>query len=223
MMIEEEKFNKLMEETEKRMAERNINTTANYEKKDGILDEEKIKLIEKQIHLGEDNVKMIQQRNYELRQRMMEKSISEKKQKIKGELYVNKDGREKVKITVGLIVAALGISGLVYGFNENEKLGLYNKVLNEKMEQELTDEQISAYNRDQEKNSAIANYIDKHNEIKEAKDSLDSIDYNILGDSLILDKEYIKQDSSYTISEKTQDAIDVATDKVIEEYKGRVH
>ena len=114
------------------------------------------------------------------------------------------------------------MAGVTAGARIGEKVSTYDRVLETKMEQELNKDQITAYHNDQDRTNGINNWFDKNSDINAAKQELDSDDYN-LHEARITDSdiEYLPFEAESFLTEKDQDAINLAADKVIEEYKGR--
>lgn len=162
--------------------------------------------------------------NRELYQNYARKSEKASKQEIHGKTYVGSKNKKLYKI-IGYSLAAIAATvGITAGAKANEKVSIYNDVLEIKMEQELNKDQITAYHNDQDRTNRISNWIDKNSEINAARKELNSDDYDLHGVRITdSDIEYLPFDgySLMNLTEKDQDAIHLAADKVIEEYKGR--
>lgn len=162
--------------------------------------------------------------NRELYQNYANKSKKASKQEIHGKTYVGSKNKKLYKIIGYSLAAIAAIVGITAGAKANEKVSIYNDVLETKMEQELNQDQVTAYHNDQDKSNALSNWLDKKSKINDAFKELNPDDYNFHGARITdSDIEYIPfdGDSLFNLSEKEQDAIASATDKVIEEYKGR--
>lgn len=149
------------------------------------------------------------------------------RQEVYGKKYVGKQGKEKkesvIPLFCSLAMLTVSLTSGIVAADKLEQVSYYNKVLEQKMEQELTENQMAAYQKDQERNM-IMNTIEKLGQIKEAHQMLDNSNYDIIGNNISdMTTEYLPfdEDSLIQLSEKDQDAIDVATDQVIEEYKSR--
>ncbi len=166
----------------------------------------------------------------EILQNLYLKSIQNGKmrQEVHGKKYPGKQGKQvkdNVKpIIFSLATVAVGLTVGIGTIEISDQVSHYNTVLEQKMEQELTTSQIAAYQKDQDMGNLITNTIEKLGEIDEAKKTLDNSNYDILGNNISdSETEYLPfdKDDLFQLSEKQQDAIDVATDQVIEEYKSR--
>ena len=181
------------------------------------IQEENQQLIEKFTGIvSESEKEKIRQRFYQNSIQTKEKT---KKQGIRGKLYANKNRIKNLLIIVAGIATTLVI---VKGVAISEEVSHYNKVLEQKMETELTDRQVEAYRNDHD--NFISNTIEACQQIEEAKTSLNPEDYNLQGINITNhDNEYLTwdDDSFINLTEQTQDAIDIATDEVISEYRRR--
>ena len=122
------------------------------------------------------------------------------------------------------MAAAVGLTASIATVSKLDQVSHYNTVLEQKMEQELTDTQIAAYQKDQDMGNLITNTIEKLGEIQAAKETLDTSNYDVMENNISASTiEYLPldEDGLFPLSEKDQDAIDIATDQVIEEYKSR--
>lgn len=178
---------------------------------------------ERKIDFSDDEIEAIEKRFLDF---SIQTDDKKKKKEIFGKLYVSKKNIELIKKRIITALKIAGAIAIVYasfkGAEAYEIVDTYNEVLNQKMENELTDEQIAIY-KDEHQNG-ISNVIEAFQEIDTAKDSIDSNNYNFLGQNINeTDKEYLPfdEDSLINLSEQQQDVIDVATDNVIEEYQGR--
>lgn len=160
-------------------------------------------------------------RKMELYQNYASKSKKASKQEIFGKTYVGIENK-KLYIVLSAIISAAVSVGIMAGARIDEKVSTYDSVLETKMEQELNKDQITAYHNDQDRTNGISNWFDKNSDINAAKQELDSDDYN-LHEARITDSdvEYLPFEAESFLTEKDQDAINLAADKVIEEYKGR--
>lgn len=162
--------------------------------------------------------------NKEFYQNYVNKSKKASKQEIHGKTYVSSKNKELFR-NIGFAVAVIAVmAGVTAGARIDEKVSTYDSVLKTKMEQELNKDQIAAYHNDQDRTNSINNWFDKNSDINAAKQELNSDDYD-LHEARITDSdiEYLPFDgeSLMVLTEKDQDAIHLAADKVIEEYKGR--
>ncbi len=162
--------------------------------------------------------------NKEFYQNYVNKSKKVSKQEIHGKTYVGSKNKELYRI-ISIVVAGIAVmAGVTAGARIDEKVSTYDRVLETKMEQELNKDQITAYHNDQDRTNGINNWFDKNSDINAAKQELNSDDYD-LHEARITDNdiEYLPFDgeSLMVLTEKDQDAIHLAADKVIEEYKGR--
>lgn len=169
--------------------------------------------------LDMSSVKLVQEKFY---QNSIQDDKGSKRQEIHGETYKGKgDLLDKVKIAVGVASLIIAAGAMVKAADVYATVDQYNDVLETKMEQELTEGNINAYNSDHD--NAIIDGIKDYQAIQEAKKELkETGNYNIVGDNITdTDKEYQKfdEDSIYTMSNLTEDAIDVVSDQVIDEYK----
>lgn len=159
-----------------------------------------------------------------LYQNYASKSKKASKQEIFGKTYVGSKNKKLYKIIVYSLAVIAAAAGITAGAKANEKVSIYNDVLETKMEQELNKDQIAAYHNDQDRTNCISNWIDKNSDINAAEKELNSDDYDLHGVRITdSDIEYLPFDgySPMNLTEKDQDAIHLAADKVIEEYKGR--
>lgn len=147
-------------------------------------------------------------------------SIRDKKNRMKqpchGEKYakgITKTKTQAFLLGCGVMLAgSLGVKGLNYINTMDE----YNRVLNQKKMETFTPTQLE--NLDELSNKEkLENY-------EEALASLDSNNYDAKGKKTTGDvSKYYKydEDSILNLSEKQMDAIDIATDKEIEEIKSK--
>lgn len=145
-----------------------------------------------------------------------------KRQEIHGETYKRKDDLlKRINVAVGILSLIAAASAIAKSVDVYATVDQYNRVLETKMEQELTEGNINAYNRDHD--IPIIDGIKDYQTIQEAKSELkETGNYNTVGDNITdTDKEYQKFDngSIYTLSNLTEDAIDMVSDQVIDEYK----
>lgn len=145
---------------------------------------------------------------------IQDKNYSKKKQ-IHGKTYVGKKAFYMAIAVAGVILTSKVVE-------ITSEVSEYNRILNQKMESELNHSEQALYQ--EEHKNPILNAIDAYQQIKEEKENLNSEHYNFLGEN-IQDNHttYLPFDerSSFNLSEKSQDAIDMATDQVISEYQGR--
>lgn len=142
-----------------------------------------------------------------------------KRQQVHGKTYVGKRTVRDLVIAASAISIAILVSKGGYIATE---LMEFDNALDKKMATELTEEERTAY-KDDHKNW-FATAFENYEEIADAKESLNPDDYDIQGNNITdTDKEYLPfdEDGLFRISEFQQDAIDIATDNVIEEYQGR--
>ena len=159
--------------------------------------------------------------NKELYQNYVNKSKKASKQEIHGKTYVGIEN-EKLYIVLSAIISGAVSVGIMTGAIIDEKVSTYDRVLETKMEQELNKDQIAAYHNDQDRTNSISNWFDKNSDINTAKKELDSDDYALHGVRITdSDIEYLPFEAGSLLTEKDQDAIHLAADKVVEEYKGR--
>lgn len=166
--------------------------------------------------LNRTELEKIQQNFY---QNSIQDTEKTKKIRIFGNLYVNKKLAKRIIVVVVAIVGSIVVGKTITSISE---INEYNRVLKQKMETELTDEQIEMYHNDHA--NPISNIFEAYQEIDEGKDSLNPDHYNFFGDNINdPDKEYLPfdGDSFINLSEYQQDAIDIATNNVIEEYHGK--
>lgn len=160
----------------------------------------------------------------EFRDRYFENSIQDvnksKKQKVRGETYRGKKDLIKnietaLKISSAILVLGITLKGVeVYNV-----VDAYNDVLEQKMENELTEGNINAYNKYH--SHPIIDGLADYQAIKDAKEELkETGNYNILGTNVENpDKEYTTYTvDEYRLSNLQEDAIDMVTDNVIDEY-----
>lgn len=160
-------------------------------------------------------------RKMELYQNYASKSKKASKQEIFGKTYVGIEN-EKLYIVLSAIISAAVSVGIMAGARIDEKVSTYDRVLETKMEQELNKDQITAYHNDQDRTNGINNWFDKNSDINAAKQELDSDDYDLHGVRITdSDIEYLPIEAGSLLTQEDQDAINLAADKVIEEYKGR--
>lgn len=160
--------------------------------------------------------------NKEFYQNYVNKSKKASKQEIHGKTYVGSKNKKLYRI-ISIVVAGIAVmAGVTAGARIGEKVSTYDSVLKTKMEQELNKDQIAAYHNDQDRTNSINNWFAKNSDINAAKQELNSDDYN-LHEARITDSdiEYLPFEAESLLTEKDQDAIHLAADKVIEEYKGR--
>lgn len=151
-----------------------------------------------------------------------------KKQQVYGELYVSKENKQKIKdrITIALKIAA-GIMLLYTAVKANdiyETVSMYNNVVDTKMQNELTEENVNAYNYDHDR--PLIDGLRDYSNIKEIEDELmDSDNYDFMGNATIdTGIEYMKfdEDALYNMPEVRQSAIDIYADQVVEEYSSHM-
>lgn len=170
------------------------------------------------MNMTNDNSK----RNKEFYENYVNKSKKASKQEIHGKTYVGSKNKKLYRI-ISIVVAGIAVmAGVTAGARIGEKISTYDSVLKTKMEQELNQDQVTAYHNDQDKSNALSNWLDKKSKINDAFKELNPDDYNFhearITDS---DIEYLPFEAESLLTEKDQDAIHLAADKVIEEYKGR--
>lgn len=180
-------------------------------------------------------VKMVQDKNKEMkeeeakvvaeqvRNRLLEvmekKSITPKKHVIFGELYKGK-GITKGNITRACIVAGVALAAIttLKVASDINKSNEYKAVLNTKVENELS------YNDAKEfTDTRDVSYIESMKALKEAEKSLDKGDYDKHGNRIDGTKSiYNHQDDlSITYTDKEYDAMELAANNEIEEFKKR--
>lgn len=145
---------------------------------------------------------------------IQDKNLSKRKQ-IHGKTYVG-------KTTLYVALAVAGIVLVSRGAQVVSEISEYGRVLEKKVENELTDSEQDLF--EEEHANGFLNIIDAYQNIQEGKDSLNSEHYNFFGENIHdNNREYLPFDerSALTLSEKQQDAIDIAVDKIIGEYQGR--
>lgn len=187
--------------------------------------------VKKMENLDLSMVKIVQEKakEREILQNLYQKSIQNGKmrQEVHGKKYVSKQGKqakENIKPIILTLAAAVGLTASIATVSKLDQVSHYNTVLEQKMEQELTDTQIAAYQKDQDMGNLITNTIEKLGEIQAAKETLDTSNYDMMENNISASTiEYLPldEDGLFPLSEKDQDAIDIATDQVIEEYKSR--
>lgn len=144
-----------------------------------------------------------------------------KKQEIHGKTYVDKNKMvENIKVigTAAILVASIVITGKV--ISTMNLVSTYNDIMNEKIEAELNQGQKNAY-EDRHKNP-ITSAIEHYQNIQEAKNDLKATgNYNFWGDNIKdPDKEYTEYEiDDINLTNITEDAIEIATDKEIDESK----
>lgn len=155
-------------------------------------------------------------------------SNNTKKQEIRGETYVGKSESLTKKIGIALKITAgiLAVAVTVEAGKMAITLDEYNDVLNEKMEQQLTDGEIAYY--ENVHSNPIKNAFESYTEIKDVEKQLKQTDnYDLLGNNITgNNKEYeyeYTRDDLFPISNLTEDAIDIVTDNVVEESRGHFH
>ena len=170
------------------------------------------------MNMTNDNSK----RNKEFYENYVNKSKKASKQEIHGKTYVGSKNKKLYRI-ISIVVAGIAVmAGVTAGARIDEKVSTYDRVLETKMEQELNKDQITAYHNDQDRTNGINNWFDKNSNINAAKQELNSDDYN-LHEARITDSdiEYLPFEAESFLTEKDQDAINLAADKVLDESKGR--
>ena len=187
--------------------------------------------VKKMENLDLSMVKIVQEKakEREILQNLYQNSIQNGKmqQEVHGKGYVGKQGKqakENIKPLILTLAAAVGLTASIATVSKLDQVSHYNTVLEQKMEQELTDTQIAAYQKDQDMGNLITNTIEKLGEIQAAKETLDTSNYDVMENNISASTiEYLPldEDGLFPLSEKDQDAIDIATDQVIEEYKSR--
>lgn len=138
-----------------------------------------------------------------------------KRKEIHGKTYMGKVSFYVALAVAGIILASKGIENI-------SEIAEYNRVLEQKIEKELTDSEQALYH--QEHSNIISNTVEAYQNIKDSEDSLISEYYNIFGENVSdFSLEYLPFDerSFFNLSERSQDAIDIATDQVIQEYQER--
>lgn len=138
-----------------------------------------------------------------------------KRKLIHGKTYVGKEA-----VYVALAVAAVILTAK--GTEITSEILEYNRVLDQKIESELTNSEKNLYQA--EHKNPILNAIDTYQQIQEGKEGLNSKHYNFFGENIQDNsKEYLPFDgrSFFNLSEYSQDAIDIATDQVVSEYQER--
>lgn len=167
------------------------------------------------LNISEEEKQEIKQRFY---QNSVQTPNQNKKLQIHGKTYAGNIGKTVAFVTAGIAAVIVTIkTAAIY-----TEISYYNDILGQKIENELTDKQTAAYERDHD--NAISNVIEAYQRIEAAKDSLNPDDYNLGGMNITnQDTQYMPfaRDTVTTVDEKSQDAIDVATDEVISEYKRR--
>ena len=127
---------------------------------------------------------------------------------------------ENIKVigTAAILVASIVITGKV--ISTMNLVSTYNDIMNEKIEAELNQGQKNAY-EDRHKNP-ITSAIEHYQNIQEAKNELKATgNYNFWGDNIKdPDKEYTEYEiDDINLTNITEDAIEIATDKEIDESK----
>lgn len=167
------------------------------------------------LNISEEEKQEIKQRFY---QNSVQTPTQNKKQQIHGKTYAGNIGKTVAFVTAGIAAVIITIkTAAIY-----TEISYYNDILGQKIENELTDKQTAAYERDHD--NAISNVIEAYQRIEAAKDSLNPDDYNLGGMNITnQDTQYMPfaRDTVITVDEKSQDAVDAATDEVISEYKRR--
>lgn len=150
------------------------------------------------------------------------KKDNKSKKQIFGKLYVGKEDFTKRIKTACKIAAALMLMYTAYKAGEiYTTVSTYNDVLETKMENELTEENINAYNyhHDNPILDGISDYINIKDVEKELKASGD---YDFFSDAAVhTDNDYLgfDENSLINLSERRQDAIDIVSDQVVDEYE----
>ncbi len=167
------------------------------------------------LNISEEEKQEIKQRFY---QNSVQTPDQNKRQQIRGKTYAGNIGKTVAFVTAGIVAVIVTIkTAAIY-----TEISYYNDILGQKIENELTDKQTAAYERDHD--NAISNVIEAYQRIEAAKDSLNPDDYNLGGMNITnQDTQYMPfaRDTVITVDEKSQDAVDAATDEVISEYKRR--
>lgn len=147
-------------------------------------------------------------------------SINKERTEVKGKKYVGKGIDLKPVIASALGIAAVILTTKVgYAI---EEVSEYNDQLEARMEQELTEKQIAAYDKDH--TNPISNFFESYEEIKESKQELNPEDYNFLGKNITdTEMQYVSfdEDSLINLTGFSQDAIEDAVSDKIGEYKRR--
>lgn len=144
-----------------------------------------------------------------------------KRQRVRGETYKGKkDLANNIKIALKMtaVIVALGVT--MKGINIYTTVDNYNDILKEKMENELTEDNINAYNINHD--NPILDGIEDYKMIQEAKKELkETGNYNFFGENISgEDKVYTDFNvDDYHLTNLEEDAIDIVTDRVIDEYK----
>lgn len=144
-----------------------------------------------------------------------------KKQEIHGKTYVGKNKVLENIRTIGaatILVAAIAITGKV--ISTMNLVSIYDDTMNEKIEAELNQGQKNAY--EERHKNPITSAVEHYQNIQEAKNELKATgNYNFFGDNIKdLDKEYTEYDvDGINLTDITEDAIEIATDREIEEAK----
>lgn len=138
-----------------------------------------------------------------------------KRKEIHGKTYVGKISFYVALAVAGMVLTSKGIETI-------SEISEYNRVLEQKMARELTDSEQALYQ--QEHSNIISNTVEAYQNIKDGEASLISEYYNIFGNNISdssLDYLFFDERSLFNLSERSQDAIDIATEQVIQKYQER--
>lgn len=150
--------------------------------------------------------------------RVINSSVNKHKQEIKGELYKGKSVTKNLSKRT-LMIAVLILSGIIgkKAIDYDMTLDTYNYMLNQKAANELS------YSDSKEFLNETKSNREKYANYKESLEELDNKDYYINGsrkDGVKNEYFTFDEDSLFNLSEKQIDAIDNATTKEIDEFKG---
>lgn len=144
-----------------------------------------------------------------------------KRQRVRGETYKGKKdlvNNVKIALKMSAIIISFGVA--MKGINIYTTVDNYNDVLKEKMENELTEDNINAYNTYHD--NPIIDGIEDYKMIRDTmKELKETGNYDFFGKNIgDPDKEYSDFDvDGYNLTNLESDAIDIVSDKVIDEYK----
>ncbi len=194
----------------------------NMVSKDSPVNKKKADKMEKEqaAHDIDTTLKILRQK--QLGESFYRKSLQDKQntknQKIFGKTYV---GKNVLKTSILMFSVAAGVILVGKTANATIEISHYNHVLEQKMNDQLTQEEKENY--EMEHNHPIFDSLEIYQNIQDAKDTLDSHSYDFQGNNNFdVNTEYLPVDEGIVnLSEKDQDAINIATDQVISEYKER--
>lgn len=177
------------------------------------LDLTMVKIAQENSNLNKEELAEIQRNFYETSIQKPDKIM---KQEVHGKKYPGEIGKKITKVVVGIAaVIVVGKATLV-----GAELVEYDRTLDQKIENELTLDEQKDF--EQNHNNFFSNIIEASQNIREGKNSLEADDYDFFGNNISgIENKYSEfdEDSIINLTEFQQDAIDIATDNVIEEYK----